>query len=441
MCPDTGVQTNFYMQIPSLSQSRNLRYFTFFYLYFMQGVPAGFALTAIANYLTGSGISSSAIGTFVGIVGLPWILQFVWGPLIDRYQYSVVGHRKHWVVLTQFAAFGASLFLLLVHDPANQLSLVSALFFTHSVFASVQDASVDAIAISLCPEDERGRVNAFMRGGFLLGISFGAAVLSFVLHRYGFRFAAGVQSAFLLLLTIVFFVTRLEPGDKLLPRFSRKGKEEKELPENPHLGRLFRRLWEAATQPESLRLFLLIAVVYFCFSVFIRSFSFHLVRVVGWPDQDLSVLQGSWGSLLTFVVVIAGGTIADKIGPQKLQRIVLIVLGTYLLLFNALSPFWNHRSFTTGGLLFWSLADPLYSVAAFPILMILCKNEIAGSQFTAYMALINFCDVLGSYFSGWMLHWVAAPWLGIGCGVVLLLMLLMMQRQQLPVIATEKARA
>jgi len=417
------------MQLPVLSESRKLRYFTFFYLYFMQGIPAGFALTAIANYLTGRGIASSAIGSFVGIVGVPWILQFIWGPLIDRYQYSVVGHRKHWVLLTQLAAFVASLFLLFVTDPSSQLQLVSALFFTHSVFASVQDASVDAMAISLCPEDERGRVNASMRGGFLLGISFGAAVLSLVLHRYSFRAAAALQSSFLLLLTIVFFFTKLEKGDRLLPQFTRKQKQEENAPKNPTLRELFRDLWQAAIRQKNLSVFLLIAIGYFCFSVFIRSFSFHLVRVIGWPDQDLSVLQGSWGSLLTFVVVIAGGTIADKIGPQKLQRTVLIILGAYLILFNALSFLWHLRPVTTGGLLFWSLADPLYSVAAFPILMMLCKDEIAGSQFTAYMALINFCDVVGSYFSGWMLHWVPAPTLGIGCGLVLFASLAMIKRR------------
>lgn len=427
------------MRIPSLSQSRGLRYFTFFYLYFMQGIPAGFALTAIANYLTGRGTVSSAVGTFVAVVGLPWILQFVWGPLIDRYQYSVVGHRKHWVLLTQLAAFGASLLLLLVHDPVTQLTLMSALFFTHSVFASVQDASVDAIAISICPEEERGRINGYMRGGFLLGIAFGGAVLSWVLHKYSFAAAAGVQSLFLLLLTFVFFFTRLQPGDPLLPWSAKQANASKEIPENPHLGRLFRRLWGAMTSRINLQPFLLMTVGYFCFSVFIRSFSFHLVRVVGWHDQDLSVLQGSWGSLLTFVVVIAGGTTADKIGPQKLLRFVLAVLGVYLIVFNSLSFLWHFRPVTTGGLLFWSLADPLYSIATFPILMILCKDEIAGSQFTAYMALINFCDVLGSYFSGWMLHWVGAPVLGVGCGVALFLSLAMIHKQRLPAVVTEKA--
>lgn len=40
----------------SLTENTALRYFTFFYLYVMQGVPAGFSSTALANYLTGKRI-------------------------------------------------------------------------------------------------------------------------------------------------------------------------------------------------------------------------------------------------------------------------------------------------------------------------------------------------------------------------------------------------
>ncbi len=419
------------MKAIALSQNKSLRYTTFFYLYFMQGIPAGFALTALANYLTGQGASSATVGGFVGLVGLPWILQFVWGPLIDRYQYSVVGHRKHWVVLTQVAAVGASLLLLAVQQPAGELQLLSWLFFTHSIFASIQDASVDAMAISICPAEERGRVNACMRGGFLLGIAFGAAALSAVLHRYGFRTAVVVQSSLLAFFTLLFFFTKIAPGDRLLPRFFGPRPAVAERPGNPPLAYLFRMLWQSVAQRSSLRFFGLAAMGYFAFSVFIRSLSFHLVRVVGWPDQELSVLQGGWGSLVTFVVVIAGGTLADRLGPQKLLRTVLLVLGVYLLVFNALHGWWHLRPFTTGGLLFWSLADPLYSVAVFPILMALCRNEIAGSQFTAYMALINFCDVLGSYFSGWLLQWVAAPWLGLCCGLTVLVVAMLITRRKL----------
>src|ERR1700712_868198 len=159
------------MQTPVLNESPGLRYVTFFYLYIMQGIPAGFALTALSNYLLGKGVSSGQVGTFIALVGLPWTVQFVWGPLIDRFQYSGMGHRKHWVVLSQWMAVLASCGLLLVRAPESQVPLLSLAFFIHSIFASVQVSSVDAMAITITPVAQRGRINAYMRGGFLLGTS------------------------------------------------------------------------------------------------------------------------------------------------------------------------------------------------------------------------------------------------------------------------------
>ncbi|HEX8277191.1 MAG TPA: hypothetical protein VF540_00795 [Segetibacter sp.] len=79
-------------------------------------------------------------------------------------------------------------------------------------------------------------------------------------------------------------------------------------------------------------------------------------------------------------------------------------------------------------MLFWGIADPLYSIAAFPILMTLCRKEIAGSQFTAYMALINLADIGGAYISGWLLLWIPGPQLGSVSGVVLLVLAFLLFR-------------
>lgn len=416
------------MRLPALNESAYLRYGTFFYLYVMQGIPSGFALTAIANYLVAKGLLPNQVGSFVAIVGLPWVLQFLWGPLIDRYQYSVIGHRKHWVVLTQLTAFLASLTLLLVHKPEAEIALMSAVFFIHSIFASVQDASVDAIAISLVPEPERGRVNAFMRGGYLLGIAFGSAVLSVVLHNRGFAMAAGVQSAVLLLLTILTFFIRLDRHDPLLPSRKQAKKQDTSIHEpTVTVKGLFRELFNGMLERRSLRTFGIVAGVYLCLSVFIRSYTYHIIHVLHWPDQDVSVLQGSWGSLLTFTIILGGGVLSDRIGARPLQVRVMWGIGLFMLLVCSLSSLWIHRGFTTSGLILWNFIDPLFSVACFPILMALCRPTVEGSQFTAYMAFINLCDVVGSYFTGWLLNWISAPWLGMGCGCLVIGFVISMQ--------------
>lgn len=413
-----------------LRESAGLRYFTFFYLYVMQGIPAGFGLTAVVNYLTGQGLNSATVASFSAAVGLPWTLQFVWGPLIDKYQESVVGQRKHWVVLTQLLAAVASLVLLLVDKPTDQLQLMLLAFVVHSVFASIQDASVDAIAIAVVPEAERGRVNAFMRGGFLLGSSLGAAGLSWMLHRYGFFQAALAQSGALLAFTLLTFFIRLERTDRLVPRFGALPPGARRNADNPPVAWLFRELLRAMLEPRTLRLFSVIALAYLCFGMFGWAYSFHLIRELHWADAAVSVLQGSWGSAATLCLLVAGGVLADQIGAARLQRYVLLTLGGFLLVFCSLSSWWHYPPVATLGLLVWNLADPSLSVAALPLLMGLCRPRIEGSQFTTYMALVNLCGVGGSFLTGWALRVVSAPGLGLACGVVVVGLGLMLHRQR-----------
>jgi len=392
----------------------------------MQGIPSGFALTAVANYLAAKGLSSYSIGSFVAIVGIPWILQFIWGPIIDRYQFSVIGHRKHWVVLTQVMAFLASLGLLFVHDPVKQLSLMSILFFVHSNFASIQDASVDAIAISIVPENERGRVNAFMRGGYLLGIAAGSAGLSTILTYYGFFYAAVTQSALLLIMTVLTFCIRLDRTDGFIPSFSflKTTETQNHSIDNPKLTWLFHQLYLGISEKTNLRIFAEIALIYTCNSIFIRAFSFHLIHNLHWADNAVSVLQGGWGTIATLMVTIGGGVIADKIGPKKLQFKVMIGICFFLLVFCFFSGMWIHRPISVAGLVLWNFADPMFSVAAMPVLMLLCREKVEGSQFTAYMALVNFCDVIGSYLSGWAMTFTSAAVIGLTCGGVILLLII-----------------
>ncbi|QRR04048.1 MFS transporter [Dyadobacter sandarakinus] len=398
-----------------------MRYFTFFYLYIMQGIPSGFALTAVANHLTAKGLSSYSVGSFVAIVGLPWVLQFVWGPVIDRFQFSVIGHRKHWVLLTQVVAFLASLGLLLISDPVRQVSLLSVLFFVHSIFASVQDASVDAIAISIVPVQERGRVNAFMRGGYLLGIAAGSAGLSTILYSYNFFYAAATQSALLLFFTALTFLIKLDRSDQYLPSRDtiRKKRVEKNT-DNPDLKWLFTELYKAIFERSSIRIFLQIALVYGCISIFVRAFSYHLIHHLHWNDRSVSVLQGGWGVAATLIVTLSGGYLADKLGAARLQHKVMAVIAIFLLVFSILSQFWVLKAVSITGLLLFNFADPMFSVAAMPVLMLLCRKKIEGSQFTTYMALVNFCDVIGSYFSGWAMTFIDASTIGFACGIVII---------------------
>lgn len=404
-----------------LARSRPLRYAAFFYLYVMQGLPAGFSLTALANYLAAEGARPAVIGSFAAIVGLPWAGQFVWGPLIDRFQGSAMGRRRPWVVGSQALAFLASLGLQFVTDPVAQVGALGVAFFVHSVFASLQDASVDAMAIGIIPEVERGRANAFMRGGFLTGTGAGAAGFAWLLRAEGYRTAALALSAVLLLFTVVTFFIRERPGDALLPRFF-AGKSPV-LPESHRRDASFRNLFgqllNSFFSRKSLRLFLPIWLVYMSLSVFIRAFSVHLIQRLGWRDTELSLFSGVYGTLIALTVIFVGGLLADRLGARRLLVGVMLAIGAFLLVFNGLFPFWPGSSIPQAGLTLWYTFDPVFSVAAMPALMGICRPGLEGSQFTAYMALVNLSEIAGSFVAGHAQEVVSAPVLGLACGALL----------------------
>lgn len=407
----------------SLQQSRKLRYVTFFYLYVMQGVPSGFALTAVANYLAAAGHTPQATGRFVALVGLPWVIQFLWGPIIDRFQGSPMGRRRPWVLFSQFLALLASLGLLLVRNPADELFALTLAFLVHSIFASVQDASVDAMAISAIPEHERGRINAFMRGGMLFGTGVGAAALAYLMRNGGFFHAALAQSIFLMLMTLTTFFIKESPEDSLLPWAA--GKRERARPADPPhpmmtWSRIYAELFRGFFAAQSLRTFGAIIAVYLCASVFIRTFSVHLIQQLRWDDTELSVLMGTYGMMVAMTAILVAGTLSDRIGMGRMLRLTMFLIGSFLVAFSLMFPLWEDTTLARAGLIAWYAFNPGYSVAAMPVLMALCREGVEGSQFTTYMAMVNLSDVAGAYVSGYALLLLPAPLIGLCCGIVVL---------------------
>lgn len=406
-----------------LSQSRPLRYVVFFYLYLMQGLPAGFSLTAIANFLTAEHVAPSRVGSFAAVVGLPWAFQFIWGPFIDRYQQSAMGRRKPWVLGAQLLALLASFGLLSIRNPTNEVHTLGIIFMIHSIFASVQDASVDAMAITVIPSHERGRLNAFMRAGFLVGTGVGAAAFSQLLRQYSFRDAALTQSVCLLTLTLLTFFIKEQPNDRLLP-FLKRQAPVLSLPTDQNQGSgytfkwLFTELIRGIFARRNILLVAAIIVAYVSISLFLRSYNYHLIQKLGWADTSLSLLTGTFGMVVATVVALISGYLADRIGPPRLLIIILLVMVVYLVGFNLLEATWQNRTVAQTGLVALYFMDPSLSAAAMPLLMAICRPGVEGSQFTTYMAFVNLSDIAGSYLTGHALAYTQAPTIGLVAGAL-----------------------
>ena len=67
---------------------------------FASGLPLLLTLSVLQAWLKAEGVDLATIG-FIGLVGLPYTLKFLWAPLFDRYVPLDLGRRRGWLVIFQ----------------------------------------------------------------------------------------------------------------------------------------------------------------------------------------------------------------------------------------------------------------------------------------------------------------------------------------------------
>src|SRR5580704_15451450 len=69
-------------------------------LSFASGLPFNLTGFTLQAWLASAGLDIKTIGIF-GLVGFPYILKFLWAPLLDRYLPPLLGRRRGWILVYQ----------------------------------------------------------------------------------------------------------------------------------------------------------------------------------------------------------------------------------------------------------------------------------------------------------------------------------------------------
>lgn len=173
-------------------------------------------------------------------------------------------------------------------------------------------------------------------------------------------------------------------------------------------------------------------------------FLVHLIHVLGWSDTSVSILEGAWGTLIVISIALLGGWLADYLGARRLLMAVVVIQVSYMLTVNLIETHWSKRPVAVAVLILRNMMDPILSTASIPLLMSLCRTHVEGdfckliaedtivfdflligSQFTAYMSMLNFSELLGAFISGHLQRHFRANMIGLGCAILIMCALLM----------------
>jgi PAT family beta-lactamase induction signal transducer AmpG len=174
----------------------NPRVVAILFLGFSSGLPLGLSGQTLSVWLKEEGVSLTTIGLFA-LVGLPYVLKFLWAPVIDAvripYLTRRLGRRRAWLITTQAALMGAVV-VLGVSEPATRPLVAAALALVVAFCSASQDIVVDAFRVESLDEPQFAAGMANYVAGYrvaMLAATFGSFELAAVLQDSGLAGSAG----------------------------------------------------------------------------------------------------------------------------------------------------------------------------------------------------------------------------------------------------------
>lgn len=149
---------------------------------FASGLPLALTAGALQSWLTIEGLSIKSIGYF-SLVALPYTFKFVWAPLMDRFEPSLIGRRRSWIVIAQLG-LGLSCFAMAGLSPKSEIGLLATACVAMAFFSASQDVVFDAYRSDLLSPEERGAGAAITVLGYRLAMLVSGGLALIIADQY-----------------------------------------------------------------------------------------------------------------------------------------------------------------------------------------------------------------------------------------------------------------
>jgi len=379
----------------TLIDSYRARVLTLCVMYIAQGIPWGFFTVTFVTYLASEGFSAADLAFLLTVGTLPWSLKFLWGPVIDRYQYRPMGRRRPWILIAQSGMTMMLIVMIFIVSPDVEIYVLAIFFCVYNVFTSLQDVSTDALAVDVLKEHEIEKVNSYMFTSYMVGAMIGGAGLGTIISYTGIKGALIIQIPILILIMMVPLFMKERPGEKLFPWSEGDSNTSKVVKqENQNFKEILVKV-KTAFSLKSTRIAIIVCLVMSLASFIIPVLPLLFIRELGWTQEEFNATKGGLILLITMVAYLVGGQLGRRFGGKTVIIYSALAGGIVTAIWGISESFWDNSVYM---MFMWSIRTfvmALVSINLFALMMRITWSEVGGTQFTGYMAMMNLSAVLG----------------------------------------------
>jgi PAT family beta-lactamase induction signal transducer AmpG len=375
--------------------------FYFALLYFTEGAPIGLIYVALPTLLREQALSIEMIAKFTSLLIIPWTLKVVWAPVIDTFKSPKLSYHS-WMIFSQIM-MGLTLVPLLFLDLKADFNLCLNILLVHAFFSSIQDISIDALAISITSPVDHGKINGWMQMGQFLGRSaFGGGTI--LMLKY-LSFNTVITILISVIFIFGFFAARTQIFKNAPATYGTMNLETL-------FSNLKKALWKKSI------------FIGFLFALTVLSAERGLLGLMG-PfllDRGFDMITiGTFlalpASILTIIGSLLGGYAADKFGKKVILTLATLV--TTFLIFSAISLVPPQLLIPILCLIYFMVGVILTTSCS--LLMGITEPMLAATQFSAFMGMMNLCESYSVFIVGNFSTLYSFPFgILVTCGISLL---------------------
>ena len=379
----------------TLTESYRARVLTLCALYVAQGLPWGFITVTFVTYLAAKGLGAGSIATLLLLGTLPWTFKFLWGPVIDRFQYRKMGRRRPWILIAEMGMILTLSTILLVPNPSESFNTIAGIFLIYNIFTSLQDVSTDALAVDILKTHEFEKVNSYMFSSKIIGGMIGGAGLGSIIGTVGIKGAVLLQIPILFLIMMVPLFMTERPGEKRFPWQDDSGFEySDDIEEKRDFKEIISKVWTAFSL-RSTRLGIVLSLTMSLSYFLVPVLPLLFINELGWEEAKFNAAKGGLILIIHMLGYIVGGQLGRRFGGKSTIIYGTLLAAMFTVMWGLTEDWWSNETYLVT---LWSIRGFVWGAVAINIYSMMMKitwSEVGGTQFTAYMAMMNLSAVIG----------------------------------------------
>lgn len=366
------------MPSPYLAVFRSPRLAVILIFGFSSGLPLALTGSTLQAWLTVSGVDIQTIAWFSWI-GIPYLLKFLWSPVLDRYVPPFLGRRRGWILLTQLALV-AGVAAMGTASPNETLWLLGLLALFVAFASASQDIVIDAYRTDVLPAKERGAGAAVSVFGYRMAMLLSGGVALILADQIGWRETYFVMAA---LLAACIFSSFVAPEPDTPPDTPKTLKDAVLAP-----------LRDFFTRRGALSLLLLVMLYKFGDALAGTLSTAFLIRGVGFTPTDVGVVNKGLGLASLLLGALAGGVLMANMRLYTAMLLFGALQAVSNLSFAVLAVAGKSYPLLVFTVAFENLASGMGTAAFVAFAMALCNHRFSATQYALLSAIASLGRIL-----------------------------------------------